>query len=168
MSESVFVSDPSLEGDSDPGLVGDEADGGAQHLVLGALDGVRLDADHLPAYLLKCQDLDRTGRIPFRKHNNFIVFTEISKYTDLSPLRVLDAGEAQVADAPAGVDAVDLQLRELKGGVEGLGTDPDHDGVDGKRYPLHHLLSEAIFTVTQTHRWTLGERGEVNKVVRRA
>lgn len=51
--------------------------------------------------------------------------------TDLPPLRILDASEAQVADAPAGVDAVDLQLGELKGGVKGLGTDPNDNGVDG-------------------------------------
>ena len=51
--------DPSLEGHSDLGLVGDEPDGRAQHLVLGALDGVRLDADHLPADLLEGQDLGR-------------------------------------------------------------------------------------------------------------
>lgn len=50
----------------------------------------------------------------------------------LSSLRVLDAGESQVTDAPAGVDAVDLQLGELKGRIEGLGTDPDDDGVDGQ------------------------------------
>lgn len=56
------VSNPSLESDSDLGLVGDEADGGAQHLVLGALDGVGLDADHLPADLFKCQNLDRANR----------------------------------------------------------------------------------------------------------
>ena len=49
--------DPSLEGHPDLGLVGDEPDGRAQHLVLGALDGVRLDADHLPADLLEGQDL---------------------------------------------------------------------------------------------------------------
>lgn len=51
--------------------------------------------------------------------------------TDLSPLGVLNASESQVADAPASVDAVDLQLGELKGGVKGLGTDPDDNRVDG-------------------------------------
>jgi len=54
--------DPSLKSDSDLRLVGDETDGGAQHLVLGALDGVSLDADHLPADLFKCQNLDETER----------------------------------------------------------------------------------------------------------
>lgn len=53
--------DPPLESDSDFGLVGDESDGGAQHIVLGALDGVGLDADHLPADLLKREDLDHTS-----------------------------------------------------------------------------------------------------------
>lgn len=52
-----MVSNPSLESDSDLGLVGDEADGGAQHLVLSALDSVGLDPDHLPADLFKCQNL---------------------------------------------------------------------------------------------------------------
>ena len=82
--------------------------------------------------------------------------------TDLPPLRVLDAGEAQVADAPAGVDAVDLQLRQLEGGVEGLGTDPDDDGVDGQRYALHHLFSKAIFTAEETDGW---RESLVNKVI---
>ncbi len=58
---SVFVADPSLESDSDLGLVGDEANGGAQHFVLGALDGISLDTDHLPADLLERQDLDQAG-----------------------------------------------------------------------------------------------------------
>lgn len=65
---------------------------------------------------------------------------------NLSSLRVLNASEAQVADAPAGVDAVDLQLGELKGGVEGLGADLDDDGVDGQRHPLYDLLRKPIFT----------------------
>ncbi len=56
----MCVSDPSLESDSDLGLVGDEANGGAQHLMLGTLDGVSLDSDHLPADLLECQDLEQT------------------------------------------------------------------------------------------------------------
>ena len=53
----VRASYPSLQGDPDLGLVGDEAYGGAEHLVLAALDGVGLDADHLPADLLEGQDL---------------------------------------------------------------------------------------------------------------
>lgn len=57
----VCVTDPSLEGDPDLGLVGDEANRGAEHLVLGALDGVGLNADHLPADLFKGQDLEQTG-----------------------------------------------------------------------------------------------------------
>lgn len=60
---------PSLQGDSDLGLVGDEADGGTQHLVLGTLDGVRLDADHLPADLLKRQDL-RDAQVAMVTHTH--------------------------------------------------------------------------------------------------
>ena len=66
--------------------------------------------------------------------------------TDLSTLGVLDASEAQVAEAPAGVDAVNLQLWELEGRVEGLSTDAHHNGVDGQRHALHHLLRKAILT----------------------
>lgn len=82
--------------------------------------------------------------------------------TDLSPLRVLDACESQVADAPAGVDAVHLQLGELKGGVKGLGTDPDDDGVDGQRHALYHLLSKAIFTAWEDRQVErrLGKQGD--------
>lgn len=67
-----FVTYPSLESDSDLGLVGDEANGGAQHLMLGALDGVGLDADHLPTDLLKRQDLNQTGwqQHEEKKNNN--------------------------------------------------------------------------------------------------
>lgn len=50
--------------------------------------------------------------------------------TDLSSLGVLNASKSQVTDTPAGVDAVNLQLGELKRGVKGLGTDPDDNGVD--------------------------------------
>ena len=66
--------------------------------------------------------------------------------SDLAPLGVGDAGEAQVAQAPGGVDAVHLQLGQLEGGVEGLGADPHHDGVDGQRHALHHLLRKAVLT----------------------
>lgn len=59
----VCATDPSLESDSDLGLVGDEANGGAQHLMLGALNGVGLNADHLPADLLERQDLEQTGML---------------------------------------------------------------------------------------------------------
>lgn len=85
--------------------------------------------------------------------------------TDLSPLRVLDASESQVADAPACVDAVDLQLGELEGGVKGLGTDPDHDRVYGQGHPLHHLLRKAIFTETPVERrgHRQGDKGGVNR-----
>lgn len=55
----MSATDPSLESDPDLGHVGNEADRSAQHLVLDTLDGVGLDADHLPADLLKRQDLDR-------------------------------------------------------------------------------------------------------------
>lgn len=71
--------------------------------------------------------------------------------TDLPPLRILDASEPKIADAPAGVDAVDLQLGELEGGVEGLGANLDDDGVDGQSDPFHHLFSETIFTVEKTN-----------------
>lgn len=64
----------------------------------------------------------------------------------LSSLRVLDAGESQVTDAPAGVDAVNLQLGELKGCIEGLGADSNDDGVNGQRHALNHLLGKTIFT----------------------
>lgn len=64
--------------------------------------------------------------------------------SNLSSLRVLDAGESQVADAPARVDAVNLQLRELKGRIEGFGADPNDDGVDGQRHALHHLLGKTV------------------------
>lgn len=62
----------------------------------------------------------------------------------LSSLRILDPGESQVADAPAGVDAVNLQLRELKGCIEGFGADPNDDGVDWQRHALHHLLRKTV------------------------
>lgn len=64
--------------------------------------------------------------------------------THLSSLRVLDAGKSQVADAPAGVDAVNLQLRELEGRIEGFGADANDDGVDGQRNALHHLLGKTV------------------------
>lgn len=64
---------------------------------------------------------------------------------NLSSLRVLNASGTQVVDAPAGIDAVDLQLRELKGGVEGLGADLNDNGVDGQRHPLYDFLCKPIF-----------------------
>lgn len=57
------MSDPSLESDSDLGLVGDKADGGAQHLMFGALNRISLNTDHLPADLLKGQDLEQTSNM---------------------------------------------------------------------------------------------------------
>ena len=62
----------------------------------------------------------------------------------LSPLWVGDAGVAQVALLPLGVEAVALQLPQLEGGVEGPGVHLDGDGVDDHRHTLHHLLSEAV------------------------
>lgn len=53
------MTDPSFESDSDLGLVGDETNGGAQHLMLGALNGVSLNTDHLPADLLEGQNLEQ-------------------------------------------------------------------------------------------------------------
>lgn len=55
----MCITDPPLQGDPDLGLVGDESDGGTEHLVLGTLDGIGLDPDHLPADLFERQDLDR-------------------------------------------------------------------------------------------------------------
>lgn len=72
------------------------------------------------------------------------MYASDSGASNLSPLRVLDAGESQVADAPAGVDAVNLQLRELKGRIEGFGADPNDNGVDGQRHALHHLLGKTV------------------------
>lgn len=51
---------PSLECDSDFGLVGDEADGGAEHFMFATLDGICLNSNHLPAHLLKGQDLQQS------------------------------------------------------------------------------------------------------------
>ena len=53
---------------------------------------------------------------------------------------------SQITDVPAAVDAVDLQLGELKGGIKGLGTDPDDNWVDGQEHALYHFLCKAIFT----------------------
>lgn len=60
---SVFVAYPSLQSDSDLGLVGDEANGGTQHFMLSALDSVSLNTNHLPADLFERQDLDQTGMV---------------------------------------------------------------------------------------------------------
>lgn len=59
----MCVTDPSLESDPNLGHVGNEANGSAQHLVLDTLNGVGLNADHLPADLLERQDLDQVGRV---------------------------------------------------------------------------------------------------------
>lgn len=66
----------------------------------------------------------------------------------LSPLGVGDAGVAQVAPLPRGVQAVALQLPQLEGGVEGLRVHLDGDGVDDHRHALHHLLGEAVLAGT--------------------
>ena len=62
----------------------------------------------------------------------------------LSSLGVGDAGEAQVTLLPFGVEAVPLELPELKGGVEGPGLDLNGDGVDHHGHALHHLLRKAV------------------------
>lgn len=102
--------------------------------MFSTLDRVCLDANHLPADLFKSQDLDQTGeRVKFRFRAKQLKKKKTlpkTRGTDFSPLRILDASETQVTGVPAGVDAVDLQLGELERGVEGLGTDPDDDGVD--------------------------------------
>lgn len=59
----MCTTDPPLQRHPDLGLVGDKPDGGAQHLVLGTLNGVGLDPDHLPADLFKRQDLDQADEV---------------------------------------------------------------------------------------------------------
>lgn len=69
------------------------------------------------------------------KYNKTVVKNILGKpqtKANLSSLGVLNASEAQVADAPAGIDAVDLQLGKLKGGVKGLSADLDDNRVDGQ------------------------------------
>lgn len=72
----VCVTDPSLESDSDLGLVGDETNGGAQHLMLAALNGISLNADHLPADLLEGQNLE-----PDTRHISMIKL-RVTQYPD--------------------------------------------------------------------------------------
>lgn len=64
--------------------------------------------------------------------------------TDLSSLRVGDAGVAEVTALPLGVEAVALQLPQLKGGVESTSLDLDGNGVDPDRHSLHNFLSKAV------------------------
>lgn len=64
----------------------------------------------------------------------------------LSTCGVQDARVSEVTGGPAGVNAVDLELRELKGGVKGFGADADHYGVHRQRDALHNLLRKTIFT----------------------
>lgn len=64
----------------------------------------------------------------------------------LSSLRMCNAGVAQVALLPFGIEAAALELPELKGGVKRPGLNFNCDGVDDHRHSLHDLLSKAIFT----------------------
>lgn len=61
-----------------------------------------------------------------------------------SSLRVGDAGVAEITALPFRVEAVSLELPELKGGMKGTGLHFDGDGVDPDRHPLNHLLCKAI------------------------
>lgn len=66
--------------------------------------------------------------------------------TYLSVSGVQDARVSEVASGPAGVYAVDLELRELKRGVEGFGADPNHYGVYRDGDALHYFLCKTVFT----------------------
>lgn len=62
----------------------------------------------------------------------------------LSSLGVSDAGVAKVTALPLGVEAVALQLPQLKGGVEGTSLNLDGNGVDPDRHALYHFLRKAV------------------------
>lgn len=64
----------------------------------------------------------------------------------LSTSGVQDACVSQVTSGPAGVNAVDLELRELERGIKGFGADTDHYGVHREWDALHHFLRKTIFT----------------------
>lgn len=64
----------------------------------------------------------------------------------LSTCGVQDACVSEVTGGPAGVNAVDLELRELEGGIKSFGADADYYGVHRERDALHNLLRKTIFT----------------------
>ncbi len=109
------------------------------------LDGVRFNPDHLPAHFLKCYDLNRILVLKYKCILNILHNTRgICCY--LSTCGVQDACASKVTGGPAGVNAVDLELRELEGGIKGFGADADNYGVHRERDALHNLLSKTIFT----------------------
>lgn len=71
---------------------------------------------------------------------------EVGRRPYLSSLRVSDAGVTEVTTLPFRVEAVSLELPELKGGMKGTSLHFDGDGVDPDRHPLNHLLCKAILT----------------------
>lgn len=79
-------------------------------------------------------------RIPHPLHNT------IGICCHLSTCGVQDACVSEVTSGPAGVNTVDLELRELKGGVKCFGADTDHYGIHRERDALHNLLRKTIFT----------------------
>lgn len=79
-------------------------------------------------------------------HHTLLLWSSTKARAHLSPLRVCDAGEAQVALLPVGVDTVALELPQLKRSMKGLGVNLDGDGIDNNKHSLHDLLSKAIFT----------------------
>lgn len=78
--------------------------------------------------------------IPHRHHNT------IGISCHLSTCGVQDACVSEVTSGPAGVNTVDLELRELKGGVKCFGADTDHYGIHRERDALHNLFCKTIFT----------------------
>lgn len=74
---------------------------------------------------------------------------EVEKGTYLSSLRVGDAGVAEVTALPFRVEAVSLELPELKGGMKGTSLHFDGDRVDPDGHPLHHLLCKAILAANR-------------------
>lgn len=75
----------------------------------------------------------------------------------LPSLRLSDAGVTEVTTLPFRVEAVSLELPELKGGMKGTGLHFDRDRVDPDRHPLNHLLRKAIFTEN-----TNGQHKQIN------
>lgn len=71
---------------------------------------------------------------------------EAGRAAYLSSLGVSDAGVTEVATLPFRVEAVSLELPELKGGMKGTSLHFDGDRVDPDRHPLNHLLCKAILT----------------------
>lgn len=91
------------------------------------------------------------------------------KGTYLSSLRVGDAGVAEVTALPFRVEAVSLELPELKGGMKGTSLHFDGDGVDPDGHPLHHLLRKAILAANRKcHHKQTGCSPHVSENVRRS